>query len=222
MLMQSTDPSGGMPFTPCDAADFTFACNVNASACRDANPPFYVPKGSGIILRGDQVAPLEAPGASVAILVEPTTTLYPAKDSSDKTKVTVTATSTATSGGGFTAADVAGAAVGVGAPLLVAMVCMIVVIIGQRRRLKEAKNGAVEREKVDRDAYTRYQPAVIQPAPTYTSSPISPPSIAHQQYGRFQEMENNHINEMSNDGVLSEMDALSNRGWKPQENTGNP
>ena len=44
MLMQSTDPSGGMPFTPCDAADFTFACNVNASACRDANPPFYVPK----------------------------------------------------------------------------------------------------------------------------------------------------------------------------------
>jgi hypothetical protein len=211
-----------MPFTPCDAVDFTFACNVNASACRDANPPFYVPKGSGIILRGDQVAPLEAPGASVAILVEPTTTLYPAKDSSDKTKVTVTATSTVTSGGGFTAADVAGAAVGVGAPLLVAMVCMIMVIIGQRRRLKEAKNVAVEREKVDRDAYMRYQPALIQPAPTYSSSPISPPSIANQQYGRFQEMENNHINEMSNDGVLSEMDALSNRGWKPPGDTENP
>ena len=206
-----------MPFTPCDAVDFTFPCNVNESACRDANPPFYVPKGSGIILRGDQVGPLEANGASVAILVEPTTTLFPAKGSSDKTKVTITATSTITSGGGFTAADVAGAAVGVGAPLLVAMLCMGIVIIGQRHRLKEASNAVKEREKMDRDAYMRSPPALIQPAPMYSSSLISPPTIASQQYSRFQEMENNHINEMSNDGVLSEMEARSNAGWKPPE-----
>ena len=203
-----------MPFTPCDAVDFTFACNVNESACRDANPPFYVPKGSGIILRGDQVAPLEANGASVAILLEPTTTLFPAKDSSDKTKVTVTATSTITSGGGFTAADVAGAAVGVGAPLLVAMECMGIVIICQRRRIKEVTSAAVEREKMDRDAYTRYQPALIEAAPTHSSRPVSLPVVVNQQYGRFQEMENNHINEMSNDGVLSEMEARSNEDWK--------
>lgn len=212
------DPSGGMPFTPCDIFEFTFACNVNDTTCRKENPPFYLPKGSGVVLRGNQVASLEAPSASVAMLVEPTTTLSIAKDAPDQPKVTVTATSLATAGGSFTAADVAGAAVGVGAPLIVALVCMGLVILRQRRNLKEAKDALVERERMDRDAYMRFEPKYMQPAPNFVS-PVSATTTAHQQYGRFQEMDNNHISEMNNDGMLSEMEARSNDGSKPSVNT---
>jgi hypothetical protein len=212
------DPSGGMPFTPCDIFEFTFACNVNDTTCRDENPPFYLPKGSGVVLRGNQVASLEGPSASVAMLVEPTTTLTIAKDAPDQTKVTVTATSLATAGGSFTAADVAGAAVGVGAPLIMALVCMGLVILRQRRNLRGAKNALVEREKMGGDAYMRFEPTYMQPAPAFVS-PVSATTTTHQQYGRFQEMDNNHIIEMNNDGMLSEMEARSHDSSKPFANT---
>ena len=209
------DPSGGMPFTPCNNFEFTFACNVNDTACEDANPPFYLPKGSGIILRGNQVAALEAPGSSVAMLVEPTTVLTAVQDTAGQARVTVTATSLATGAaagaGGFTAADVAGAAVGVGAPLLIALVFMGIVILRQRRQLTDARNVIAEKEKMDRDVHLHHEPGYTKSAPTFVS-PLPATTTAYQQHGRFQEMENNHINEMSNNGILSEMEARSNEG----------
>lgn len=183
---------------PCDwLSPGSFACNIANTSCADMNSQFHLPLGSGFVLRGDQVAALEASGASVAILVEPTTILTIARDALNQTTATtatVTTTPRLVIGAGFTAADVAGAAVGVGLPLVIALLCMGIVIIRQRRRLRERQNTAGVGDNVDLDAYVRYQPAQAG-----VNSVMSPYRDTEQQYGRVQEMQNNHISEMSNE-----------------------
>ena len=210
---QVLDPTGGMPITPCDIYSVTFSCNVYNTACKDANPPFHIPDGNGVVLRGDQVAPLEAKDSSVAMLIEASTILTAEGDASDDSAVgTHTVTVTATSKSSletFSAADVAGAAVGAGVPFLIALLGAVVLIFHQRRKMKEMKSALAERENMERSAYGRImqrQPS----APIYGASSVSNQLNHHhvQQHGRFvPEMENSNINEMGTETRVLEIDS---------------
>lgn len=185
VLIEAIDPAGGMPITPCDIHEVTFACNVGVASCQDANLLFHIPGGNGVVLRQYQVAGLQAPGNSAAMLVEATTNLTVAKDA----RVTVTATSLPGSPRGLTVADVAGAAVGVGVPLLLIILGLSLQILRQRRMLRAPTSTSTKR---DRNGSMQ-----ILPSDSYS-------------YGKFQELDSTRINEMSSERVLPELAAPSN------------
>ena len=144
---------------------------------------------NNIVLRDYQVAALQQGPSSTAFLLEPTSTFAPANVTSSDTcnnasagtsgdtstasnsatvqTVTITATpSASTRAAGFTAADVAGAAVGVGVPLLLALIGAAFMIFNLRRRLKKESDAGEAR---------RQQSYHGQP-PSFTQSPnfVSP------------------------------------------------
>ena len=130
------DPTGGNPMYPCEPFSSTWACGFNNTDCQTGDGTFTMEGGNGFILRGNQVAALEGGSSSVAILVEPTTTLTPATNdsasspsgstSSSATQSSSASASTTSASQAFTAGDIAGAAVGVGVPLLLALIGAIV------------------------------------------------------------------------------------------------
>lgn len=193
-----------------------------------------------MILRPNQVASLES-GSPYAMLVDASTTLRPASinidTSSSSATVTKLATETAntktsqqSSSARFSAADVAGAAVGVGGSLLLALGGAIAVIFNLRRKLKRSReqNGATRDPALHKQqSLSASTPA----APGYTpfassSSPAwDPPGVFHTpttmtklqhggvqyqqgngQFGRH-EVDNSEIREMSNAREVAEMES---------------
>ena len=168
-----------MPLIPCDTADVIFACDMSDTPCEDTSI-FHVPGGNAIILRGRQVAPLEADGSSVAMLIDARTTLRPKNGSLNDTSVvkqtvTVTKHTTATTtlisnSGTFTTADIAGAAMGSALPRLAALVAVALLFFHQRGQLKAARNAGAERDKAETDSHLygqSYAASPTSPAPSY-------------------------------------------------------
>jgi len=145
------DPSGGAALIVCDVQNNIYTCGINSTSCLDSSSTFVMTDAVDLLLRPTMVAKLEG-ATSSAMTIAPTDTLTVASASStsgstnaDAATVTITATATANSSDSpskslgndqYSVGAVAGAAVGVGIPLLIALVGAILVILNQRKQLR--------------------------------------------------------------------------------------
>jgi hypothetical protein len=136
-------PSGGAALQRCSSSktpNNIFVCGLvndnHPGNCSNSSSQFSLSFDSDIILRSSQVAELQASNA-VAMNISPATifTPYCANSNATSHKTTIS------SGRGYTAAEVAGAAVGVGVPLLLALVGALVVVFSQKKELREWQAG---------------------------------------------------------------------------------
>ena len=171
----------------CDAGDQVFACGF-PSECDTNN--FTVDGGNAFVLREDQAQRLQL--GDRALTISPFTTLD-AQRGSQNNQLNSTATACADNSTGavapdtqesskatFTAAHVVGTGLGVGLPLLLALVGAGVVIWRQRKAMQSSKSDLAERDQQS----TNYSQLGAFPA-----SPIGPPSAL--------ESDSQHISEVN-------------------------
>ncbi|EMC95578.1 hypothetical protein BAUCODRAFT_494277 [Baudoinia panamericana UAMH 10762] len=178
------------------------------------------------ILRSSQVQNLEA-GVPAAMLFTPKTNLSAAVNVSTSTNgssssnTTASCASNSTSAAGiFTVGDVVGAAVGAGAPLLLALIGAIFVILSQQRKLK--RQGVRETAPPENNAsqYSQAPAAYAEPVQRSQWAPrlqdqapfYSPQGYGQASYqdksGGYHELTNAaSVNEMPNDRPRMELDG---------------
>ncbi|KAK5137829.1 hypothetical protein LTR08_006597 [Meristemomyces frigidus] len=140
---KDSNPGGGMALQACDPSTSSFSCQVNTTDCLDNSNIFVLSGGTNIILRD-----VVTNGSSThALAIAPTMTLSIAVDAvvtsvGSAATVTVTAPANSTPSGAseahYTTADLAGAAVGAGAPLLLALSAALFVIFSQRKKFRQS------------------------------------------------------------------------------------
>ncbi|KAK5112849.1 hypothetical protein LTR85_011076 [Meristemomyces frigidus] len=192
---QSDNPSGGMPLQPCDPGTMVFSCGANTTNCVDSVNTFVLAGGVDLILRGSMVAELQD-GQSVALELSPSATLSAEQSTNTSgaaSTITVTAAANTTSStttndaNQYTAADVAGAAVGAGVPLLLGLAGAFFIIIHQRKKLREAEVGTQSHESVHSPPGIPYAGGYTDAKPYYAPLPQQQASSPPQQ-GHFREM----------------------------------
>lgn len=134
------NPGGGMSMSPCSITVSGkiqyFACGLN-STCENVT---RVEGGSSIVLKQQQVADL---GYQRALEVSSTTILQSnlSSNASDAQNATCTAVATSSSpsprSAAYTAGQMIGVGLGVGLPLLIALAAAVVMVLNQRKKLRE-------------------------------------------------------------------------------------
>lgn len=124
LFCQNESPGGGIAISRCGVGPSTWACgNAKAAAplCNNGST-FLLSDEPAVHLRPEQVASLGNPdGLAVSV------------------NTTLSSNATGKSSGKFNSAQMAGVGVGIGAPLLLALVVLLVYIVKLRKQLKYAQ-----------------------------------------------------------------------------------
>ncbi|KAH9810118.1 hypothetical protein Tdes44962_MAKER01092 [Teratosphaeria destructans] len=175
----------GMGLTVCDTVTDVWTCGINVSACVDNDEVdmFTMQGGNNIILRDYHAAGLEG-GSEIAMRVPPLTnfTASAANVSGNPSSTALAAATTTvhSRGGQFTAGDVAGAAVGDGVPLLVALSVSFFVLWSMRRKIRRLE--ASQKAPQQRPQYATgqlYDQPQHDPMAQYTSASQQTPYADH-------------------------------------------
>lgn len=224
---QTTNPSGGGPLISCSVFEHQFACGGNSSACSNNANVFTLHGGDAFVLRSSQVTN-SSDGSSQALSVGPDTVLTlaagTAATSSSSASTTAAAAApsvsetsadnnkdTSSSHGKFSAGAVAGAALGTGIPLLLALLGALFVIFRQRRQIKNL--GQQEKSVASHSPQSHTpSPGQAQVSPQYQQQPYYAPSssVGSPHYNNpppaFQEAPPSEVNhEMAGDAMRSEL-----------------
>lgn len=133
--------------SPCtgDGTTNTFACGVNTNDCSTGKNTFVVSNDAGLILRPSQIAQLVGSAISTA-----------APQSNDS--------------GLFPAAALAGVAIGVALPLLIALAIMYFLLRREKHRFSKPKLMYKLPDEVTRDEFTFTPPPAMHPNPAFSSN----------------------------------------------------
>ena len=206
-----------MALVPCDPIAATFICGNGSTSCDKSSETFQLTESNCIVLRDYQAAAIQQSGSSVAILLQPDTTLSVIVDSASGGKtstVTVTATTTASasacSSREFTAGSVAGASAGTGIPLLIMLISACIVISHLKKRIQQA-----EQERGPELAPKQAPPIDHQssfpsfPAPSNASPVLAMPYVQQPIYGPqtsvIPEVGDQGVREMGTDSARVEL-----------------
>lgn len=198
----ASNTNGGEVMTVCQVSSHTWTCGANNSDCAYDRNTFTMPQGAGFMLRPAQVVGSDQ--AAQGLLIEPTSTLTLGASSIGASTVTVTAQPRMRGCKKYSAADMAGVAMGIGLPLLVALGAALMLNPGMHRRLQRNDPAAnSDGEQLVASPRKSDWSALSRP----TDVPLSDTSMPHRAFASARTASH----EMDTEQEIGEMDESRER-----------
>ncbi|KAK5676973.1 hypothetical protein LTS10_010737 [Elasticomyces elasticus] len=152
MLSYPTSNNGEW-ITACGPAG-PFACGLNNSDCLDSTSTFNINGGTNVLLRDFQLGQAQ----TAAVELSPNTNYTYGSLTGNATASTTAAARTATvtvwsRSSGYSTGSIAGAIIGVGAPLLIALAAAVFTIFRLRKKVREAEGWRGNRDNTAPGSY---------------------------------------------------------------------